>query len=90
MLNQRLSYNQTKDKLLSPTTNTWYLFCVLNEVALSTPACEADMMPSFPQHRLKRKASPGGADSGEMMQPIAPSEPEPSGLFDAAFDRIVS
>ncbi|VDL99987.1 unnamed protein product, partial [Schistocephalus solidus] len=49
--------------------------------------CEPDMMPSFPQHRLKRKASPG-----DESQPTAVSQlsQEPSsGLFDAAFDRIV-
>lgn len=53
-------------------------------------ACEPDMMPSFPQHRLKRKASPSDPVVDEPAV-VAPPVPEPAvGLFDAAFDRIVS
>nr|VZI23361.1 unnamed protein product [Spirometra erinaceieuropaei] len=49
--------------------------------------CEPDMMPSFPQHRLKRKASPGD-ENQQAAVPQLSQEPT-SGLFDAAFDRIV-
>ncbi|VDN09936.1 unnamed protein product [Dibothriocephalus latus] len=49
--------------------------------------CEPDMMPSFPQHRLKRKASPSDESQPTTLPPVA-QEPS-SGLFDAAFDRIV-
>ncbi|BHF64617.1 Cyclin-dependent kinase 10 [Sparganum proliferum] len=49
--------------------------------------CEPDMMPSFPQHRLKRKASPGD-ENQQAAVPQLSQEPA-SGLFDAAFDRIV-
>ncbi|KAG5454220.1 Cyclin-dependent kinase 10 [Clonorchis sinensis] len=47
--------------------------------------CEPDMMPSFPQHRLKRKGSP--VDDGKG--PVSQQHNASSGLFDAAFDRIV-
>lgn len=47
------------------------------------------MMPSFPQHRLKRKASPGDSNTNEPVAPV-PLQESTSGLFDAAFDRIVS
>ncbi|KAH8849909.1 Cyclin-dependent kinase 10 [Schistosoma japonicum] len=47
--------------------------------------CEPDMMPSFPQHRLKRKNSPGEYDGKGANQ----AQDQASGLFDAAFDRIV-
>ncbi|CDS39703.1 Cyclin-dependent kinase 10 [Echinococcus granulosus] len=50
--------------------------------------CEPEMMPSFPQHRLKRKASPTDAGANETFAPVPAPEPT-SGLFDAAFDRIV-
>ncbi|OON20168.1 kinase domain protein [Opisthorchis viverrini] len=46
--------------------------------------CEPDMMPSFPQHRLKRKGSP--VDDGKG--PVSQQHNASSGLFDAAFDRI--
>ena len=46
------------------------------------------MMPSFPQHRLKRKASPSEGGPSETFAPFPAPEPT-SGLFDAAFDRIV-
>lgn len=63
------------------------------EVMLLDPhcptACEPEMMPSFPQHRLKRKASPTDAAANEAFAPVPAPEPT-SGLFDAAFDRIVS
>ncbi|VDO64076.1 unnamed protein product [Schistosoma curassoni] len=48
--------------------------------------CEPDMMPSFPQHRLKRKNSPGEYDN----KGVNPAQDQAAGLFDAAFDRIVS
>lgn len=50
-------------------------------------ACEPDMMPSFPQHRLKRKNSPGEGESKTVPATIPDAS---AGLFDAAFDRIVS
>uniref|UniRef100_A0A5K3FI60 Protein kinase domain-containing protein n=1 Tax=Mesocestoides corti TaxID=53468 RepID=A0A5K3FI60_MESCO len=50
--------------------------------------CEPEMMPSFPQHRLKRKASPGEVAASEAVPGIPVLEPA-AGLFDAAFDRIV-
>ncbi|KAM7537305.1 hypothetical protein Aperf_G00000064233 [Anoplocephala perfoliata] len=51
--------------------------------------CEPEMMPSFPQHRLKRKASPGDSNANEPVASV-PVQEATSGLFDAAFDRIVS
>ncbi|KAM7537306.1 hypothetical protein Aperf_G00000064233 [Anoplocephala perfoliata] len=50
--------------------------------------CEPEMMPSFPQHRLKRKASPGDSNANEPVASV-PVQEATSGLFDAAFDRIL-
>ncbi|VDO11431.1 unnamed protein product [Rodentolepis nana] len=46
------------------------------------------MMPSFPQHRLKRKASPGDDTARGLVAPVNPIQEASSGLFDATFDRI--
>uniref|UniRef100_A0A0R3TI26 Transposase n=1 Tax=Rodentolepis nana TaxID=102285 RepID=A0A0R3TI26_RODNA len=48
------------------------------------------LMPSFPQYRLKRNASPGDDTARGLVAPVNPIQEASSGHFDATFDRILS